>query len=76
MAPIVADCEVGFGGALNAYEITKSYISAGALSSFRRSTSLRKKCGHMGGKVSIPVQQAISNLNAARLVRMYAACLQ
>lgn len=68
MAPIVADCEAGFGGALNAYEITKSYISAGAAGvHFEDQNSSEKKCGHMGGKVLIPVQQAISNLNAARL---------
>ena len=68
MAPIVADCEAGFGGALNAYEITKSYISAGAAGGhFEDQNSSEKKCGHMGGKVLIPVQQAISNLNAARL---------
>ena len=68
MAPIVADCEAGFGGALNAYEITKSYISAGAAGvHFEDQLASEKKCGHMGGKVLIPVQQAISNLNAARL---------
>ena len=68
MAPIVADCEAGFGGALNAYEITKAYIAAGAAGvHFEDQLASEKKCGHMGGKVLVPVQQAISNLNAARL---------
>ena len=68
MAPIVADCEAGFGGALNAFELTKNYIEAGAAGvHFEDQLASEKKCGHMGGKVLIPVQQAITNLNAARL---------
>ena len=67
-APIVADCEAGFGGALNAFELTKSYIEAGASGvHFEDQLASEKKCGHMGGKVLIPVQQAVTNLNAARL---------
>jgi len=67
-APIVADCEAGFGGALNAFELTKSYIEAGAAGvHFEDQLASEKKCGHMGGKVLIPVQQAVTNLNAARL---------
>jgi len=68
LAPIVADCEAGFGGALNAFEITRAYIEAGAAGvHFEDQLASEKKCGHMGGKVLIPVQQAITNLNAARL---------
>ena len=68
MAPIVADCEAGFGGALNAFEITRAYIAAGASGvHFEDQLASEKKCGHMGGKVLIPTQQAITNLNAARL---------
>jgi len=67
-APIVADCEAGFGGALNAFELTKAYITAGAAGvHFEDQLASEKKCGHMGGKVLIPVQQHIRNLNAARL---------
>jgi len=67
-APIVADCEAGFGGALNAFELTRAYIEAGAAGvHFEDQLASEKKCGHMGGKVLIPVQQAITNLNAARL---------
>jgi len=67
-APIVADCEAGFGGALNAFELTKAYIVAGAAGvHFEDQLASEKKCGHMGGKVLIPVQQHIRNLNAARL---------
>ena len=67
-APIVADCEAGFGGALNSFELTKSYIEAGAAGvHFEDQLASEKKCGHMGGKVLIPVQQAVTNLNAARL---------
>jgi len=67
-APIVADCEAGFGGALNAFEITRAYIEAGASGvHFEDQLASEKKCGHMGGKVLIPVQQAVTNLNAARL---------
>ena len=67
-APIVADCEAGFGGSLNAFELTKAYIAAGAAGvHFEDQLASEKKCGHMGGKVLIPVQQHIRNLNAARL---------
>ena len=67
-APIVADAEAGFGGALNAFELTRSYIEAGvAAVHFEDQLASEKKCGHMGGKVLIPVQQHIANLNAARL---------
>ncbi|XDZ65550.1 isocitrate lyase [Alphaproteobacteria bacterium LSUCC0684] len=67
-APIVADCEAGFGGALNAFELTRAYIEAGAAGvHFEDQLASEKKCGHMGGKVLIPVQQAVTNLNAARL---------
>ena len=68
LAPIVADCEAGFGGALNAFEITRAYIEAGAAGvHFEDQLASEKKCGHMGGKVLIPTQQAVTNLNAARL---------
>ncbi|MGB1400117.1 MAG: isocitrate lyase, partial [Candidatus Puniceispirillaceae bacterium] len=68
LAPIVADCEAGFGGALNAFELTRAYIEAGAAGvHFEDQLASEKKCGHMGDKVLIPVQQAITNLNAARL---------
>lgn len=68
LAPIVADCEAGFGGVLNAFEITQAYIEAGAAGvHFEDQLASEKKCGHMGGKVLIPTQQAIANLNAARL---------
>ncbi|MBL6782049.1 MAG: isocitrate lyase [Alphaproteobacteria bacterium] len=68
LAPIVADCEAGFGGVLNAFEITQSYIEAGAAGvHFEDQLASEKKCGHMGGKVLIPIQQAIANLNSARL---------
>ena len=67
-APIVADAEAGFGGALNAFELTRSYIEAGVAGvHFEDQLASEKKCGHMGGKVLIPVQQHIANLNAARL---------
>ena len=67
-APIVADCEAGFGGALNAFELTRTYIDAGTAGvHFEDQLASEKKCGHMGGKVLIPTQQAITNLNAARL---------
>ena len=67
-APIVADAEAGFGGALNAFELAKAYIEAGASGiHFEDQLASEKKCGHMGGKVLIPVQQHIATLNAARL---------
>jgi isocitrate lyase len=66
--PIIADCEAGFGGALNAYELTLSCIEAGAAAvHFEDQLSSEKKCGHLGGKVLIPTKQAVRNLNAARL---------
>jgi len=67
-APIVADAEAGFGGALNAFEIMKAYIEAGAAGvHFEDQMASEKKCGHLGGKVLIPTQNHINNLNAARL---------
>jgi len=67
-APIVADAEAGFGGPLNVFEIMKSMIEAGAAGvHFEDQLSSEKKCGHMGGKVLIPTQNAIKNLIAARL---------
>ena len=68
LLPIVADGEAGFGGALNAFELTKSFIEAGAAGvHFEDQLASEKKCGHMGGKVLVPVQQHIATLNAARL---------
>jgi isocitrate lyase len=67
-APILADAEAGFGGVLNAFEITKAYIEAGAAGvHFEDQLASEKKCGHMGGKVLIPTQAHIANLTAARL---------
>jgi isocitrate lyase len=67
-APIVADCEAGFGGALNVFEITKAMIEAGAAGvHFEDQLSSEKKCGHMGGKVLLPTAQGTRNLIAARL---------
>ncbi len=66
--PIVADAEAGFGGVLNAYELTKAYIEAGAAGvHFEDQLASAKKCGHMGGKVLVPTERAIQNLKAARL---------
>ena len=66
--PIIADAEAGFGGALNAYELTRHLIKAGAAGvHFEDQLSSEKKCGHLGGKVLIPTSQAIRNLTAARL---------
>ncbi len=68
MAPIVADAEAGFGGALNAFELAKAYIEAGAAGvHYEDQLAAAKKCGHMGGKVLVPTQQHIQTLNAARL---------
>ena len=68
MAPIIADAEAGFGGNLNAFELTKQLISAGAAAvHFEDQLSSAKKCGHMGGKVLVPTQDAINKLVAARL---------
>ena len=66
--PIVADAEAGFGGVLNAFELMKQMIEAGAAGvHFEDQLSSAKKCGHMGGKVLVPTQDAISKLVAARL---------
>ena len=66
--PIVADAEAGFGGPLNAFEIMKAFIEAGAAGvHFEDQLASEKKCGHMGGKVLIPTQAHIRNLVAARL---------
>ncbi|KAF8385060.1 icl-1, partial [Pristionchus pacificus] len=67
-APIVADAEAGFGGALNCFELMKAYIEAGAAGvHFEDQLGSEKKCGHMGGKVLIPTAQHIRHLSAARL---------
>ena len=67
-APIVADGEAGFGGALNVFELTKSFIAAGAAGvHFEDQLASEKKCGHMGGKVLVPTSQHIRTLTAARL---------
>ncbi|MDA9109617.1 isocitrate lyase [Woeseiaceae bacterium] len=67
-APIIADAEAGFGGNLNAFELMKSMIKAGASGvHFEDQLSSAKKCGHMGGKVLVPTKEAISKLAAARL---------
>ncbi|HEU4499691.1 MAG TPA: isocitrate lyase [Sphingomicrobium sp.] len=67
-APIVADAEAGFGGPLNCFEIMKSYVEAGVAGvHFEDQLASEKKCGHLGGKVLIPTQAAIRNLDAARL---------
>lgn len=68
LAPIVADAEAGFGGALNAYEIMQSFIEAGAAAvHFEDQLSSEKKCGHLGGKVLVPAAQHVRTLVAARL---------
>jgi isocitrate lyase len=73
-APIIADAEAGFGGALNAYELARHLIEAGAAGiHFEDQLASEKKCGHLGGKVLIPTSQAIRNLNAARLASDVAA---
>ncbi len=67
-APIVADAEAGFGGVLNAYELMKAMIEAGASGvHFEDQLASVKKCGHMGGKVLVPTREAVEKLNAARL---------
>jgi isocitrate lyase len=66
--PIIADAEAGFGGPLNAFELMKSMIEAGAAGvHFEDQLASEKKCGHLGGKVLVPMQQFIRTLNAARL---------
>src|SRR5579863_7514410 len=68
LKPIVADAEAGFGGVLNAFELMKQMIDAGAAGvHFEDQLSSAKKCGHMGGKVLVPTQEAINKLAAARL---------
>ncbi|WP_342330108.1 isocitrate lyase [Pedobacter sp. FW305-3-2-15-E-R2A2] len=68
MAPIVADAEAGFGGNLNAFELMKAMIDGGASGvHFEDQLSSAKKCGHLGGKVLVPTQEAINKLIAARL---------
>jgi isocitrate lyase len=68
LAPIVADAEAGFGGPLNAFELMKAYIEAGAAAvHFEDQLSSEKKCGHLGGKVLIPTSQFVRTLIAARL---------
>jgi isocitrate lyase len=68
MAPIVADAEAGFGGVLNAFELMKSMIEAGAAGvHWEDQLASEKKCGHLGGKVLIPTGQHIKTLTAARL---------
>ena len=68
LAPIVADAEAGFGGVLNAFELMKSMIAAGAAGvHWEDQLASEKKCGHLGGKVLIPTSQHVKTLNAARL---------
>jgi isocitrate lyase len=68
IAPIIADAEAGFGGALNAYELMRAMIEAGAAGvHFEDQLASEKKCGHLGGKVLVPIAQHIRTLNAARL---------
>ena len=68
LAPIVADAEAGFGGALNAYELQKAMIAAGAAGvHWEDQLASEKKCGHLGGKVLIPTNQHIRTLTSARL---------
>ena len=67
-APIVADAEAGFGGVLNAFELMKAMIDAGAAGvHFEDQLAAAKKCGHMGGKVLVPTREAVGKLVAARL---------
>src|SRR5262250_1392250 len=67
-APIIADAEAGFGGPLNAFELMKAMIEAGAAGvHFEDQLSSEKKCGHLGGKVLVPISQFIRTLSAARL---------
>jgi isocitrate lyase len=68
LAPIVADAEAGFGGPLNAYELAKALIAAGAAGvHYEDQLASEKKCGHLGGKVLVPTGQHVRTLNAARL---------
>src|SRR5919201_1175341 len=68
LAPIVADAEAGFGGPLNAFEVMKAMIEAGAAGvHFEDQLASEKKCGHLGGKVLVPTSQFVRTLVAARL---------
>src|SRR5204862_7499502 len=68
LAPIIADAEAGFGGTLNAFELMKAMIEAGAACvHFEDQLSSAKKCGHLSGKVLVPTSEAIQKLVAARL---------
>src|SRR5438105_14237000 len=68
MAPILADAEAGFGGALNAFELMKAMIDAGAAGvHYEDQLAAEKKCGHLGGKVLVPTSQFVRTLCAARL---------
>src|SRR5438093_6363926 len=68
LAPIVADAEAGFGGPLNAYELMRSFIEAGAAGvHYEDQLASEKKCGHLGGKVLVPTTHFVRTLNAARL---------
>jgi isocitrate lyase len=68
LQPIIADAEAGFGGVLNAFELMKAMIEAGAAGvHFEDQLASVKKCGHMGGKVLVPTREAVEKLNAARL---------
>src|SRR5205085_6228536 len=68
LAPIVADAEAGFGGPLNAFELMKGMIEAGAAGvHFEDQLASEKKCGHLGGKVLVPTAQFVRTLTAARL---------
>jgi isocitrate lyase len=68
LAPIVADAEAGFGGALNAYELMRAMIEAGAAGvHYEDQLAAEKKCGHLGGKVLVPTSQFVRTLTAARL---------
>ena len=68
MAPIIADAEAGFGGPLNAFELMKAMIEAGAAGvHFEDQLASEKKCGHLGGKVLVPTKTFLRTLNAARL---------
>jgi isocitrate lyase len=68
LVPIVADAEAGFGGVLNAFELMKAMIEAGAAGvHFEDQLASVKKCGHMGGKVLVPTAKHVDKLNAARL---------
>ncbi len=74
-APIVADAEAGFGGILNAFELMKKMIGAGAAGvHFEDQLASVKKCGHMGGKVLVPTQEAVQKLIAARLAADVMGC--